>query len=178
MIAIFIAMFISGFWHGAGWTFIIWGSLHGAALVVNHYWKKLKIKMPAFVGWLITFNFVNLAFVFFRAREWNDAMKVFRGMFGLNGVMLPRGYARLKFLSAFDARFGKEWLDAVRGGVHIDRVLWTTCAAFLIIILTKNSNQMTSEFKPSWRSLVFTVIVAFWAFFNMSKVSEFLYFQF
>jgi D-alanyl-lipoteichoic acid acyltransferase DltB (MBOAT superfamily) len=178
MIAIFVAMFISGFWHGAGWTFIIWGSLHGAALVVNHYWRKLKIRMPAFLGWFITFNFINLAFVFFRAKEWKDALKVFRGMFGMSGVMLPRGYAKLTFLKGLDIQFGKDWLDAVKGGVHIDTVIWTTIISFVIILAARNSNQMTGEFRPGWRSLVFIVFVAFWSFFNMSKVSEFLYFQF
>ena len=68
LIAIFIAMLISGFWHGAGWTFIIWGGLHGGALVVNHLWKKRKVKMPQWLGWVITFNFVNLSFVFFGPR--------------------------------------------------------------------------------------------------------------
>ncbi|HEY3308896.1 MAG TPA: MBOAT family O-acyltransferase, partial [Desulfuromonadaceae bacterium] len=53
--AIFLAMLISGFWHGAGWTFIIWGGMHGLGLVVNHIWKKKKLPMPSFLGWLITF---------------------------------------------------------------------------------------------------------------------------
>ncbi len=178
MVAIFIAMFISGLWHGAGWTFIIWGSLHGAALVVNHNWKKLKIRMPTVLAWFITFNFVNMAFVFFRAKNWHDAMKVFRGMFGLSGVTLPRSYAKLPFLADLHVKFSKEWLEAVKGDAHVDTVLWTTLVSFAIILTAWNSNQLTSRFKPCWKSFAFIVIVAFWALFNMSKVSEFLYFQF
>ncbi len=178
MVAIFIAMFISGLWHGAGWTFILWGSLHGAALVVNHYWKKLKIKMPAVVGWFLTFNFVNFAFVFFRARDWKDAMKVFKGMFGMNGVVLPRSFDKLSFLADLNVKFSKDWLDAAKGDVHVDTVLWTTLVAFILIVMAKNSNQLTNEFRPGWKCFAFIVIVAFWALFDMNKVSEFLYFQF
>ncbi len=178
MAAILIAMFISGLWHGAGWTFILWGSLHGAALVVNHYWRKLKIRMPTVLAWFITFNFVNMAFVLFRAKEWKDAMKVFRGMFGMSGVMLPRAYAKIPLLAGLDIKFGKGWLDTIIAGAHVDRVIWTTVVAFLIILTAKNSNQMTKEFKPGWKSFCFIVVVAFWALLNINKVSEFLYFQF
>src|ERR1035437_4486328 len=58
--AILLAMFISGVWHGAGWTFIIWGTLHGMAIVVNHVWKKTKLKMPFPLAWLLTFMFINM----------------------------------------------------------------------------------------------------------------------
>ena len=76
---------IGGIWHGAGWTFIFWGCLHGAALVVQRIWSELGFKLNKFVAWFITFNFVNIAWVFFRAKEWDDALKVLRGMFGLGG---------------------------------------------------------------------------------------------
>lgn len=175
MIAIFVAMFISGFWHGAGWTFIIWGTLHGAALVINHNWKKLKIKMPKLLAWFITFNFVNLSFVFFRAKDWDGAVKVFKGLFGVNGFMPAEMYAHFGLTSIFRSKFGKTLLAGIEGR---NSTLWLLVAALLFALLLRNSNNLTDDFKPSWRSLAFVVIISFYTLLNMGKVSEFLYFQF
>ncbi len=83
---LFMTFLLGGIWHGAGWTFIFWGFLHGAALVIHRAWSKLQIKMPLLLAWFLTFNFINIAWVFFRAKEWDDAIKVLRGMFGLSGI--------------------------------------------------------------------------------------------
>jgi D-alanyl-lipoteichoic acid acyltransferase DltB (MBOAT superfamily) len=157
LVAVFVAMFISGVWHGAGWTFVVWGSLHGAALVINHVWRKRKWKMPAVLGWLITFNFVNFSFVFFRAREWSDAVKVLKGMCGLTGV-----------------DFSRHALAAVQGR---DQLL-LLAAALTMVLATRNSVQMADTFRPGWKSCLFLAVAACYALFNMSRVSEFLYFQF
>ena len=58
MIATFVTFLIAGLWHGASWMFVIFGGLHGLALVVNNYWKKTKIKINKILAWFITFNFV------------------------------------------------------------------------------------------------------------------------
>ena len=77
-----LATFIlGGIWHGAGWTFVFWGFMHGMALAIHRLWKSLGFTMPKILGWFITFNFVNIAWVFFRAKEWEDAIKVIKGMF-------------------------------------------------------------------------------------------------
>ena len=72
---------IGGFWHGAGWTFVFWGFLHGMALIIHRIWSNLGFKMNTILAWFITFNFVNIAWIFFRAKEWDDAIKVLKGMF-------------------------------------------------------------------------------------------------
>lgn len=175
MMAIFVAMFISGFWHGAGWTFIIWGVLHGAALVVNHNWKKRKIKMPKLFAWFITFNFVNISFVFFRAKGWDEAMKVFKGMFGFSGFIPAEAYAGFSFMTVFRSKFGKMVLADIGGR---NATFWILVAALLFALLLKNSTELTDDFKPSWRSLAFVILISFYTLLNMGKVSEFLYFQF
>jgi len=77
---------IGGLWHGAGWTFILWGFLHGMALIVYRVWNKLGFKLWFWFAWFLTFNFINISWVFFRAKEWDDAIKVLNGMFGLNSI--------------------------------------------------------------------------------------------
>jgi alginate O-acetyltransferase complex protein AlgI len=177
MMAIFLAMLISGFWHGAGWGFIIWGTLHGSALVINHLWKKRKYRMPKWLGWVITFNFVNFAFVFFRAKTLTDAGKILKGMSGVNGVMLHYSIGRHPFLSKLGSlgiTFG-DWLNGIRG---TDRAYGMALAALLITTVAINSNQIMARIRADWKSFLFICGAFFWAIMEMGHVSEFLYFQF
>ena len=177
LIAIFCAMFISGFWHGAGWGFIIWGSLHGCALLVNHSWKKRKLRMPAWLGWLITFNFVNFAFIFFRARSLEDAGKVLKGMSGANGIMLHHSLelnAVAAKLGRLGVRFG-DWLQGINGN---DKSYGMVLAALLITLFAFNSNQIAARIKPDWKSLLFLLVISLWSVLELHHGSEFIYFQF
>jgi D-alanyl-lipoteichoic acid acyltransferase DltB (MBOAT superfamily) len=86
-------MLLGGLWHGAAWTFVIWGGLHGLGLTVNHYWAKWGPK-----GWFdgrrkviavgLTFAFTTIAWVFFRAESWSGAGRILAGMFGFSGLGL------------------------------------------------------------------------------------------
>jgi len=174
LVAILISMLIAGFWHGAGWTFIIWGGMHGGALVVNHIWKKRKLAMPRFLAWLITFNFVNLSFVFFRAKSWNSAVKVLEGMAGMNGVMLHKSLRNVQFLQGLGIKFGA-WLGGIEGS---DRTYIMLIGALLVTHLSLNSMQIVERVKPSWSWVTFMLVISFWSLLNMNRVSEFLYFQF
>jgi D-alanyl-lipoteichoic acid acyltransferase DltB (MBOAT superfamily) len=80
VIATLLAMTIAGLWHGPAWTFIIFGALHGAALAANQLWKKRKKKMPDQLGWLLTFVFVNVSFVFFRSPNIASALHLLAAM--------------------------------------------------------------------------------------------------
>jgi hypothetical protein len=107
---------------------------------------------------LLTFNFINASFVFFRASTWDDALKVLKGMLGLSGFEL-----------------GRHALAALQG----DGNTWLILTAALILALVgRNSVQLTESFRPDWKHCAFTALVACYALFNLSKVSEFLYFQF
>ncbi|NVN89338.1 MAG: MBOAT family protein [Desulfuromonadales bacterium] len=174
MVATFIAMFIAGIWHGAGWTFILWGAFHGGALVVNHLWKKRKLPMPRFLGWLLTFGFVNASFVLFRAKNLTDAAKVLNGMIGVNGI-LPATHPQFAFADLGHGQFWKLLMADIKGS---DSILWTLIVIMTFTLTCKNSIQMEQRFKPSWKTLVFVVVVSFYSLINMNKVSEFLYFQF
>ena len=91
-----ITMLLGGLWHGANWTFVAWGGLHGLFLVVNHFWRALTEKLgvrdagPAWLrhgmAWFITFLSALIAWVFFRAENFGDAATMLRGMAGMRGV--------------------------------------------------------------------------------------------
>lgn len=174
LVAIFLAMLISGFWHGAGWTFIIWGGMHGLGLVVNHIWKKKKLPMPSFLGWLITFNFVNISFVFFRSKSLEGALAMLKGMVGLNGIMLHKSLAKVAFLKNMGISFGG-WLDAIKGN---DKTWIMVLVALLIAVIWKNSMEIVDRVRPNWGWFSMLLVISFWALLDMNKVSEFLYFQF
>lgn len=78
--ALMITMLLGGLWHGASWNFVIWGGAHGLALAICSQCYRLHIKVPVFFSWLITFLFVSLAWVFFRAETFSGALNVYEGL--------------------------------------------------------------------------------------------------
>jgi hypothetical protein len=168
-------MLICGFWHGAGWTFIFWGALQGAALVVNHLWRKRKFRMPRWVGWFLTFNFFNLSLVFFRAKDWQNAVQMLKGMVGLHGF-LP---ATLHPAGGGQGAIRQKIVDALLATISGNtRTLVGLIIVMIFTLVFKNSNELKDGFRPTWKTGAFMVILSFYAFLNMGKVSEFLYFQF
>ncbi|MDD3674128.1 MBOAT family O-acyltransferase [Thauera propionica] len=105
-----ITMLLGGLWHGAGWTFVMWGALHGFYLCINHAWRHLSTRLfpapmlprglSASLSWGLTFLAVVVGWVFFRAGSFDAAAMVLKGMAGLNGVALPNALA---------ARLGGVW---------------------------------------------------------------------
>ena len=84
--ALFATMALGGLWHGAGLTFVAWGAAHGAGLGAGTLWRRAGLPMPALLGWALTFAFVGLTWVLFRATSFEAAVAVFKGLFGLAPV--------------------------------------------------------------------------------------------
>ena len=150
---------LGGLWHGAGWTFVFWGCLHGVALVIHRIWKQLGFGIHKLLAWFITFNFINITWVFFRAKEWDDALKVLHGMF-LGHIMINHSATTmLKGVS------GDKWT-----------VFWLLFVLY-ITFFNKNSleiiNQEITLKKVYYYALVFSIGIL-----SLNKVSEFLYFNF
>jgi D-alanyl-lipoteichoic acid acyltransferase DltB (MBOAT superfamily) len=80
--ALFATMALGGLWHGAGLTYIAWGVAHGMGLGVCVFWNKLKLPMPTILGWALTFLFVALTWVLFRASSFDAAMLMYQSLFG------------------------------------------------------------------------------------------------
>jgi alginate O-acetyltransferase complex protein AlgI len=165
---------IGGIWHGAGWTFVFWGFLHGIATVFHRFWGRLGMRLPRIAAWFLTFNFVNLAWVFFRARTWNDALKVLAGMAGKSGVMLaPSAEKDLSFLKQYGVSFGEPFFRAIDKSAA-----YLLGASLLLALFARNSDQLAAAFRPSKTMLALTILLAVSALISMNKVSEFLYFNF
>ena len=166
---------IGGIWHGAGWTFLLWGFLHGFALVIHRVWTKLGLKLWTWVAWLITFTFINISWVFFRAKEWDDAVKVLKSMFSLNNVVLPNMLAnRLPFLNDLGIKFGG-LSEHIKGNQLTP--IWLI-SGFILILFFKNSIEKLNSFKFNYTTILFSVIAFTYSVLSLNKVSEFLYFNF
>lgn len=119
ILALMVTMLLGGLWHGAGWTFVVWGGLHGLALVVNHLWEKTGISLPRAITWALTLIFVIFGWVIFRANNLDTAVSIYRSMVGANGLSfnLPDTmppihllyYALPAFIGPTSQRFITDW---------------------------------------------------------------------
>lgn len=140
---LFATFLIGGIWHGASWMFLLWGALHGVALVLHRLWNHIGMRMPALLGWFITFMFINVTWVFFRAENMAVATKVLLGMTGWNGVVVhERLRERFSFLEQFGVQFGTMFAT-INGDTFGTPIL--LIAAFLVCIFTRNSMEWAAR---------------------------------
>ncbi|MGK7890358.1 MAG: MBOAT family protein, partial [Leptolyngbyaceae cyanobacterium] len=206
-----VTMLLGGLWHGAGWTYVLWGGLHGFYLVVNHGWHKFldrsnydrKQYHPVghAIGWLVTFLAVVISWVLFRATSLQAAFSILASMAGLNGVALPRALAsKLDFMTGLGVQFnGLSPSLALPRGESIAVIL----ALMLIVCFAPNVQEWMADSSPAlnppkpaklpslvrdiWHQLrwqpsliwaIFMSTISIISVVNMTKVSEFLYFEF
>jgi hypothetical protein len=167
-----ITFILGGIWHGAGWTFVFWGFLHGAALVIHRGWNSLGFAMPKVFAWFITFNFINIAWVFFRAKEWDDVFKVYSGMFGLEGIM--NTYANEMYILEGKLSSKNMFLTIQGDALTLKFIL----LSFVLVLVFKSSSQYLHTFKFSLFYLLLCVSSASIAILHLTRMSEFLYFNF
>jgi alginate O-acetyltransferase complex protein AlgI len=142
MLATFLAMAIAGFWHGANWTFLIFGALHGLALVLNQCWRKIKWPMPESLGWLATFTFVVVSLVFFRSNSVSQATQMVTSMFTVHGGLF-----------SYEPWTGIDRVDQVVGFV------WMLFGVG-VLFRKGTSMELPSTFKPSWSTVTLAVALA------------------
>lgn len=209
-----LTMLLGGLWHGAGWTFVVWGALHGLYLCINHAWTHFSQRLlptpllprplAKALAWSLTFLAVVIGWVFFRAASFDAAGAMLQGMAGLNGIALPADIA---------ARAGALWntLSALGVGSYAaqdDRFiftwLWIACL-FPIALALPNTQQILCNFDPGqhipasraenelrpfhalttrivWAPTVtwalIAALLATLSILSLTRLSEFLYFQF
>lgn len=149
-----LTMLLGGLWHGASWTFVIWGGLHGVYLVINHQWKRFRKSM----GWnqhiywwdlaisrAVTFIAVVVGWVFFRAENMNAAIAMLKGMFGFNGLSLP---------PFFEKYWGAITGLQFRGFMPILQITPSVPIAWIALLLAlaffaPNTQELMSNYNPA-----------------------------
>lgn len=153
-------MLLGGLWHGAGWTFVVWGGLHGLYLAINHAWRAFKARVswgdggPAarFGAGALTFLAVVVGWVFFRADSFPSAWSMLSAMTGLNGVSVPGSLeTRLSGLWAQmpDARIAFDGLAPV-SGFSPNRALFGIISSLVLVWYFPNVRQIFLDHKPVW----------------------------
>lgn len=156
-------MLLGGLWHGAGWTFIVWGGLHGLYLTINHGWRELKSHM----GWndggrcarltagALTFLAIVVAWVFFRADSLASAQAMLAGMAGMNGVSLPAslesGLARLTENETHIGVTFKGMFPATQ--LYAGHAFACIALGLAIVWLFPNTRQIMRHHKHVWEDI-------------------------
>ena len=143
MIGIFI---VGGLWHGPSWTFVFWGLLHGIALIVYKLWKQYGFKMNIILAWLLTFNFINLSWIFFRAESFDDALILIILMTSLHNLeMINPIWIFSLFLGLFIILFFKNSTEQIKT-IKINTLLALLTGLLYTISLLVMEIRETSEF--------------------------------
>jgi len=165
---LFLTFLIGGLWHGASWMFVIWGALHGFALGVNRLWRRFNISMPKWINVFLTFMFVNITWVFFRAENMSQASKIFKAMVNFSDFKFPKIHTTsLEFLGPQSNQY--------------EKLLFILPLAFILVFACKNSNEIMEKLKFTWiKALICFCVFCFviWILLKRTQVSEFIYFNF
>lgn len=183
---LFLTMLIGGLWHGAGWTFIVWGGLHGLYITINHAWRYFResISTPVgrieeTIGWGVTFVVVVVAWVFFRATSFNDAWSIIAGMYGAHGVgsfLLPGVDGQVvNYLPVYYAILGLLWIVLAQPNSQQLVTRWLVHEDHLG--LEPQDDQKSWRNVPWWVAIVVGMIAAI-SLMHVSQPTQFLYFNF
>ncbi len=196
-----LTMLLGGLWHGAGWTFVVWGGLHGIYLVMNHAYRYLRTMLgqdlgkSSLVGRLlstfITFIAVVVGWVFFRATDMHSALNIINGMAGFNGVLLPESWQALLGTGNF--------FTFAKSGFEVAGKYDNLLVACVLVWLFPNTQQLMYSYHPAletfrgeinrhymtfleWKPntvwAILISVIAIYVMLNLTRISEFLYFQF
>jgi len=170
-INILITFLLAGVWHGTGWTFVIWGGLHGVMLVVCRFWMRFGKILPLAASWSITFVMLNFSWVFFRSLSVEKALEMCHGMLGVNGI--GTGGSETIALGVIRA------LPFMDAGFISERILVTVAVVFIFLVVCtllfmRNSMQLigfaggetTTPFQASllravWAGLMASVSIVY-----------------
>lgn len=167
--AAFVAFFLVGIWHGAGWHYVAFALMHAAGMAVNHIWKHYRLWCPKPLGHVLTLLYVLVAMVFFRAGSLGEAFLFLKSMAGLGAA----GTASLASGFMGGADFVMFSLQAT---IHFPAFLFLL--GILLVFLAPNSNQIMEKADFSGRYLLLTLALLGLAMFQLGGTTDFLYFQF
>jgi len=173
-----LTMLLGGLWHGAGWTFVIWGGLHGVYLVINHGWRGVRRKLGhdldsslpgRLAGGFVTFIAVVFAWVFFRADNLQTGLAIAQSMLGLNGFSFT-GHFRLNTIAAL--------LFIAWAMPNTQQVMARFDPALPIREKDFGAAPQWLQWRPNWVWLVSIFTMIYLSLSQGDKISDFLYFQF
>lgn len=179
-INILIIFLLSGIWHGANYTFILWGILHGIGNVITRIFKDKIEKQNKVLMWVITFSFINLTWVMFRANSIQEAIIFYKNLicfnFNGNGLLTEM----INSFNIVESTLLYSIFPALRvlfDKYHVWIQIFMSFAMFAILGM-KNTNERIESFKPNTRTIIVVATLIIISIMSLSQVSTFLYFNF
>lgn len=174
---VMIVFLISGIWHGANWTFILWGILHGILSCLNRMFQKPWSKLCKPIRWLATFLLVDGLWILFRADNIATAKSFLRQLLHLSGFTVREELTacfRLEEFAFLENRIS--FLQNMAGHMNGFYLWLFLLAAFIAVLFLKNSKEL--DFKPTIGRSFLTVLFMLWSVMSLAGISTFLYFNF
>lgn len=162
--AVMMTFFVSGFWHGAGYNFILWGIINGLFVCAAHFMRRNNMALPFVIAWPLCFAGVIGTRILFVSSNTAQAVDVMKMLFD---------FSSFKGLSLYEMMYTN--LTFVAYNLYTISIL---VVAMCIAFFAKNTTQITENFRPSIKYAVWGAVLFVLALFHMTAVSDFLYFQF
>lgn len=166
----------SGIWHGANWTFIVWGLLHGVFNCLERVFKKSWEKLHVITRWIVNFILVNTLWIFFRADSVGEALWVIKKMLSLDAGNLSKTLLDKLSSPFLILPFSIPGINSVAYSMYNFKMWFILLLCFVIILEFKNSGERS--FKPTVGTAIVTVACLSLSIMNFAGVTEFLYFNF
>ena len=185
-----VTMILGGLWHGANWTFLLWGGLHGFYLAINHLWRSERLtkykfsvqpRLSFILSSILTLCAIIIAWVVFRAHSIEEARRIIAGIMGLGGVGLDKG--KFPYIAKNIGYFFRLFLFSCvilygpTSQVIITKLTALFGASSNSVMMMKSQNQFQNQMfivlTATLTSLLFLMSVTM-----IGRKSEFLYFQF
>ncbi len=171
---------ISGLWHGAATHFVLWGAIHGVGIIISKLISPVTKKTPRAIRWFLTFAFVNLAWVFFRADDTTVALDMLGQLF--TGGFVPLNSALIAACIPTECQL-LQWFILK---IAPDFTYYSGCAIWIVLValsiylaaFSKNVRQRCEAFTASRKKIAVTVILLAWSVLSLSEVAEFIYVNF
>lgn len=175
---VMIVYLVSGLWHGANWTFLFWGFLHGVCSVITKCGKVWIERIPRTVTWLFTFVFVNIAWIFFRAENMADGFLLIRHILRLDfGPIASEITAAFQLVEIVNP---VQWIANINLNEHCPNLLTILAYAgtFAVTVALPNAYERMKSFKCGTVDMLAAAFLLVWCIFSLAGVSTFLYFNF
>ena len=173
---ILIVFLASGLWHGAGWTFLVWGGLHGLGQIIERAWGKSRERLPKLLRWALTFAFVSVAWVFFRAPGVSQALTLLKT--AVTADFRPPADWLMADVFAKEAEALGMVFPALRAWTAPALTFGLFAAAMLAALWPRNTVRQMDGFKPAaWRAVVLALLMA-WSVLSFTGVTTFIYSNF
>ena len=175
---VMLVFLVSGIWHGANWTFILWGIINGLGNLFDRFFDRILDKIPRVVRMIVTFCFCTIAWSMFRAESVEQGVKMI-------GNLAVSGDGELygQIAEAFSKLFEMRLLERLGMGGLMQACSWFMPVVFVLILILvcmimRNTQEKVNDGRYGARRIVVTVGLLLWSVFSLSDVSEFLYFNF